>query len=160
MGNLTRSIAAGGVATAIAVGAVPAAGADVAARDSTEADLVVRSETPSKNEMERLFVAIWSPKVPVEAKISASYNGENARPALTKLFSPLPHIDYLTLQGRAVGPVRVSGERAKARMAGVMANVPVSTYDYSYRYDGGRWKFDWKRTCAELKCRGNPPFGY
>ena len=45
-------------------------------------------------------------------------------------------------------------------MTGVMVGVPVSTFDYHYLREDGRWKFDWKRTCQELKCRGNLFFGY
>ncbi len=157
---VSRSVAACGLLAALTVVSAAAATADVAARDATDAHLIVRSEQPSRVEMERQFVAVWSPKVSFEAKVRASYNGEKARPALTKLFGPMFRYDYLTLQGRAVTPVTVKDNRATIRLAGVMVGVPVSTYRYHYLRDDGLWKFDWKRTCIELRCKGNLSFGY
>lgn len=160
-------MAPGVVATVVATlglvflpGVAPSASADVAARDATESDLFVRSEQPSASEVERQFVAVWNPKIPFESKVKASFNGEKAKPALRRLFTPSPTHDYLTLSGRVVGPVKVGDGRASARIAGVMVGVPASTYTYHYRRDDGLWKFDWKRTCQELKCLGNPDFGY
>ena len=123
----------------------------------------------------RIFSSAPSNRVPVRWNGSSSPSGSEdpvrgegqgvvqrrkAKPALRRLFTPSPTHDYLTLSGRVVGPVKFRDDRASARIAGVMVGVPASTYTYHYRRDDGLWKFDWKRTCQELKCLGDPDFGY
>ncbi|MFT3901249.1 MAG: hypothetical protein QM728_13530 [Gordonia sp. (in: high G+C Gram-positive bacteria)] len=157
----TAKIAAALFAGSVTLGLVaPAAQADVSVRDGKTADLYVRAEKPNNGQLERQFAAFWNPRVPTNPKVAVSYGGEKARPALNQVMGMSKTYDYFSIQGRAAGPITINGNRMSVVVHGVMAGFPAQTLRYHWLRDANLWKFDWKRTCAEIKCQGNPNFGY
>ncbi|MBH0780488.1 hypothetical protein [Nocardia bovistercoris] len=142
------------------MGAVAPASADVSLRDAKVGDLYVSAAEPSLDQLERQFAAFWNPNIGIGPKVEVSYNGPSARAELEKVMQFSKTMDFFSLQGRAVGPVRISGDSLSVTVHGVMAGIPAQTTNYHFLRDAGLWKFDWKRICQELQCSGNPDFGY
>ncbi|MGV9410507.1 hypothetical protein ACWDOP_11380 [Nocardia sp. NPDC003693] len=147
-------------AAVLGLGFAQPASADISIRDSQASDLYLRDNTPSLHQIEKAFAAFWNPNINIEPKIEVSYNGSSARPALERVMQASTTYDFFSIQGRAIGPVQVSGNNLSVKVEGLMAGFPASSTNYHFLRDGGIWKFDWKATCAEMQCSGNPDFGY
>ncbi|GAB10880.1 hypothetical protein GOARA_063_00790 [Gordonia araii NBRC 100433] len=149
-------------AVVVATGlATPAAQADVSVRNGKAADLSVRAERPSSGQLERQFAAFWNPNVPLGPKLAVTYRGNTpaVRKALGNVMSMSRTYDFFSVQGRFGAP-SVSGSRMSATGSGVMAGFPATSVRYHWIREGGLWKYDWKAICSEMKCSGNPNFGY
>ncbi|MGW4366530.1 hypothetical protein ACWEKT_12865 [Nocardia takedensis] len=147
-------------AAVLGFGVAGPAAADVSIRDGRAADLYVSAAVPSLDQLERQFAAFWNPNISLDPKVEVSYNGPGARPALEKVMQSSRTMDFFSIQGRAIGPVNVNGDRLSVTVNGVIAGFPAQTTNYYFIRDAGLWKYDWKATCADLGCQGNPDFGY
>jgi hypothetical protein len=136
------------------------ASADFSIRASQASDLYVRDEVPSLAQIEKQFAAFWNPNIGMDPKIEVSFNGPSARPALERVMEASKTMDFFSIQGRAIAPVNVSGNTMSVTVHGVMAGFPAQSTLYHYIREGGLWKFDWKATCQEMQCQGDPSFGY
>lgn len=146
----------------LGIGVAAPASADVSIRDAKASDLYVRSAKPSAQEMEKQFAALWNPNIPLSSKLAVSYKGDTAkvRKQVGGVMAMSRTMDFFSLKGRAIGSPAISGNRMTMSGSAVMAGMPANTTRYHYIRDGGLWKLDWKATCVEVKCNGNPDFGY
>ncbi|APE35361.1 hypothetical protein BOX37_16975 [Nocardia mangyaensis] len=160
MPRLIRIVSAVVFAALLGLGLAQPAAADVSIRDGKVGDLYVRDEVPNLGQLERQFAAFWNPNIGVGPKLEVSYNGPQARGALERVMASSQTMDFFSIQGRAVGGVNISGNTMSVRVEGVMAGFPATSTTYHFIREGGLWKYDWKATCAEMQCAGNPDFGY
>lgn len=129
-------------------------------RDASVQDLYIRTAKPSKHDLEWQVAAFWNPRLSMTPKVEVSYGGEKARAALTEVMQMSTMYDFFSLRSSATSTPVVNGNRAHVTFTGSMAGFPVQKVRYHYIREDGLWKFDWKRTCQELQCNGNPNFGY
>lgn len=160
MSRILQVVIAGAFAVLLASGLASPASADVSIRNSTANDLYVSSDAPGLDQIERQFAAFWNPNIGIDPKIEVSYNGPGARAALEQVMQNSRTMDFFSIQGRAVGPVNISGNQMSVSVQGLMAGFPATSTVYHWIREGGLWKFDWKSICQEMQCAGNPSFGY
>lgn len=129
-------------------------------RDTTVSDLYVRDTSPTVVELAKQFGAFWNPDIPLDPKIAVSYHGDGARPALERVMQQSTTMDFFSIQGRNLGPPKITGNTMSITIAGNIAGFPTQTLNYYYVRDRGLWKFDWKKICRDVQCQGNPNFGY
>ena len=130
-------------------------------REAKVADLYVRAERPSLSDLEWQFAAFWNPQLPINPKLEVSYNGPAARAELVRVMEYGRTYDFFSMQGNALPPITINGDRMSVEMRGSMAGFPVQQFRYHYLRQNGLWKFDWKKTCVSMGgCSGNPDFGY
>ncbi|MFZ2510893.1 MAG: hypothetical protein WAW85_07365 [Gordonia sp. (in: high G+C Gram-positive bacteria)] len=131
-------------------------------REAKQADLQVPAERPTAVDLEWQFAAFWNPRIAIGPKLAVTYNGQSAavRKPLEQVLASSQTYDFFSMRGSATGPPRINGERMSITFRGTMAGFPVQQTNYYYIRDGGLWKFDWKRICADMQCANNPNFGY
>ncbi|MGX1810666.1 hypothetical protein ACWIGI_33525 [Nocardia sp. NPDC055321] len=147
-------------AAILGLGFAQPASADFSIREAQASDLYVRDEVPSLHQLEKQFAAFWNPNIGMDPKIEVTYNGPGARPALEQVMQASTMYDFFSIQGRAIGPVQISGDRLSVKVEGLMAGFPATSTMYHFIRESGLWKYDWKATCAEMECSGDPSFGY
>lgn len=131
-------------------------------REAKQADLQVPAERPTAVDLEWQFAAFWNPRIAIGPKLAVTYNGQSAavRKPLEQVLASSQTYDFFSMRGSATGPPRINGDRMSITFRGTMAGFPVQQTNYYYIREGGLWKFDWKRICADMKCANNPSFGY
>ncbi|MCH5643095.1 hypothetical protein [Gordonia sp. ABSL49_1] len=136
--------------------------ADVSVRSAKTADLYVRTAAPGNAELEKQFAALWNPNIPMANKLEVSYRGNTpkVRAQVQKALAYSRQMDFFSITGRSIGAPTINGNRMTMTGSVVMAGFPAKTSRYHYIRDAGLWKIDWKVTCQELQCNGNPDFGY
>ena len=124
--------------------------------------LYVRSDRPTARTMEWQFAAFWNPRLSMEPKLAVTYQGNTAkvRKQMTTIMQSSQMYDFFSIRGSAVGQPQISGNQMTVSYQGLMAGFPIQTLRYHYVRENGLWKFDWKQNCREIKCMGNPDFGY
>ncbi|WP_067464355.1 hypothetical protein [Nocardia amamiensis] len=148
------------LAALLGFGLAHPAAADISIRDATAADLYVRDEVPSLEKLERLYAAFYNPNISIDQKVEVSYGGDKVRSVVKQAMSFSQTLDFFTIQGRAVGPVQINGNRLTVRGEGLIAGFPATSATYYLVRDGGLWKFDWKAFCQNVDCAGDPQFDY
>jgi len=148
------------IAAFVALGSAYPAMAEVSIRDSQASDLYVREDSPSPDQLERQFAAFWNPNISMDSKLEVTYNGAAARGELEKVMQMSTTMDFFSIQGRATGPPQISGNTMSVTVEGLMAGFPAQSTKYHFIREDGLWKYDWKKTCQEMQCQGDPDFGY
>ncbi|MFF2082385.1 hypothetical protein ACFVVM_01325 [Nocardia sp. NPDC058176] len=148
------------LAALLGLGLSPAASADVLIRDAKVADLYIRDSVPSLDQLEKMYAAFFNPNIGLDPKVEVSYHGEKVRPVLEQLMQYSRTMDFFSIQGRAIGPVNINGDRLSVVGQGVAAGFPLTESTFYLVRDGGLWKMDWKEYCAHVACAGDPKFDY
>ncbi|GED97049.1 hypothetical protein [Gordonia crocea] len=160
---ITRLTVACLSALLLALGLAAPANADSTVKQSKTGDLYVRAERPSAKQLELQYVAMWNPAIGEAPKLANSYRGDT--PQLRKNIKMLKNFgqsyDLLSITIRATAAPAISGTTMSVPIIGTIAGFPAQKLKGHYVRDDGRWKLDWKATCAEIGgCNGNPQWGY
>ncbi|MFT4201272.1 hypothetical protein [Gordonia sp. (in: high G+C Gram-positive bacteria)] len=160
---ISRLTVASLAALGLGLGLAAPATADTTTRQTTASDLYVRAEKPSAKQLEAQYAAMWNPSLPEAPKLANTYRGDT--PAVRKNAKQMSSFsrtyDLMSVNMRAVGAPVISGPRMRLAFVGVLAGFPAQRLSGNYVRDDGRWKIDWKATCASMGgCNGNPNWGY
>ncbi|MBF6212362.1 hypothetical protein IU433_18130 [Nocardia puris] len=148
------------LAALLGLGVAQPASADVLIRDAKAADLYIRDDVPSLQQLERMYAAFYNPNVSINDKVAVTLGGEKARPIVEQNMSFSQAYDFFSIQGRAVGPVNINGDSLSVVGEGLIAGFPATSATFYLQREGGLWKFDFKKFCENVACAGNPQFDY
>lgn len=148
------------LAALLGLGLAQPASADVLISQGKAADLYIRDDVPTLDQLERMYAAFYNPNVSINDKVAVSLGGEKARPVVEQAMSFSQAYDYFSIQGRAVGPVNINGDKLTVVGEGLIAGFPATSSTFYLQREGGLWKFDWKTFCQNVACAGDPKFDY